>query len=132
MLQYELIAKTTYKGFDVIVDRRPDDLPLEDSFDTEVDENGKPIWDFDKMYEQLRNGETEWFVLRVRLFVDSLEVGSAFLGGNLYDADRVSDVMTDGVVDDMLVSAFDEAMQEYEYLQSKIEKFSKLVDSDQE
>lgn len=128
-MSYEFIAKTTYRGFDVIVDRTPDDLPLEGSFDTGVDENGKPVWDFDKMYEQLRNGETEWFVLRVRLMLDGAAVGSAYLGGNLYNSDSIADVMTNGVVDDMLVSAYDDAMHEYKYLHEKLEKFNKLVDS---
>lgn len=121
MRHYDEIARLERDGFEIIVDKTYEDLHPSDCFDTSIDpDTGKPYWDIKKMCRDIDAGNLEWFMLRVRCLISGHEMGSHFLGGCLYDWNKVADVMTDGTAEDMIHEALREAKQEVQRLKDKI------------
>lgn len=104
MIHYTEIARFARDGFDIIVDRCPDDTHPGDSFDDTV-------YNISDICRQIDRGNMEWFVLRVRAVIDDHVFGTAYMGGCLYDADSVNDVLTDGIAEDCVFEALAEARQ---------------------
>ena len=123
MRYYDELATYERDGFTVIVDKSYEDLSLSDCFDDSLDENGVPLFDLKEMARDIDSGNLDWFMLRVRVMVDSLEMGSHYLGGCLYKDAR--EVLTDGTAEDCIGEALAEAKREvYKYKQ----KFAELSD----
>lgn len=121
MRDYTEIATLERDGFEIIVDRTWEDLSLADCFDTSIDpETGKPYYDVHEMARQIDACDLEWFMLRVRVLLDGHELGSHYLGGMLYDWNKVKDVMTDGTAEDCIYSAMEEARSEVRRLRDKL------------
>jgi len=97
---YDELARYEREGFDVIVDKTWEDIPLRDCFDDSC-------YDIRQMEEQVNSGELDWFMLRVRALVDGHELGSAYLGGCLYADAR--EVLSDGTAEDQIFMALEEA-----------------------
>ena len=96
MRYYEELARFERNGFDVIVDKTYEDDPISICFDDSC-------YDIKEMEDKVNSGFYDWFMLRVRVFVEGLELGSAYLGGCLYEDAR--EVLTDGTADDMIEEA---------------------------
>ena len=108
-------------GFRFIVDYTPEDMGLEGHFDDSIDpDTGKPYWDLKELYRKIEYGYMEWFVLRVRAMVDDYEFGSAYCGGMLYDTDKIRDVLTDGIAEDLIWEAGKEAKETIAALKPKL------------
>jgi len=123
MRYYDELATYERDGFTVIVDKSYEDLSLSDCFDDSLDENGVPLFDLKEMARDIDSGNLDWFMLRIRVMVDSLEMGSHYLGGCLYKDAR--EVLTDGTAEDCIGEALAEAKREvYKYKQ----KFAELSD----
>jgi hypothetical protein len=121
MRDYTEIARLERDGFDIIVDKTWEDLSLDQCFDTSIDpDTGRPYYDVRKMARQIDRGDLDWFMLRVRVMLDGHEFGSHYLGGCLYDWNRVQDVMTDGTAEDCIYAALEEAKNEVRRLRSKL------------
>lgn len=121
MRDYTEIARLERDGFEVIVDKTWEDLSLDQCFDTSIDpDTGKPYYDVRKMARQVDAGDLDWFMLRVRVLLDGHEFGSHYLGGCLYDWNKVKDVMTDGTAEDCIYCALEEAKTEVRRLRSKL------------
>ena len=108
---YDELARYERDGFDVIVDKTWEDIPLADLFDTSIDpDTGKPYFDVEDMARKIDRCELDYFMLRVRVLLQGHELGSHYVGGFLYE--DASEVLRDGVAEDMIYEAMLEAKEE--------------------
>ena len=103
MRDYTEIATLERDGFDVIVDKTWEDISPRDMFESD---------EVDEICRKIENYDYDWFMLRVRVMLDGHELGSSYLGGCLYDWNRVADVLTDGTAEDKIEEALAEAREE--------------------
>jgi len=101
MRDYTEIACIERNGLDIIVDRTYEDLNPYDHFEES---------DAAEICRKIDNGTYDWFMLRVRVLLAGHEFATTYLGGCLYE--KPEDVMTDGVADDMIFTALNEAKEE--------------------
>lgn len=119
MSHYDLIQRFERDGFTVIVDKTYEDTNPRDSFDDSVT-------DIKEILRKIDNGTYEWFMLRVRVLVEGLELGSAYLGGCLYEDPR--EVLSDGTAEDFIDEAMKEAKAQVYRLSKKFAALSEQVD----
>jgi hypothetical protein len=119
MRYYDKLATYERDGFTVIVDKTYEDLPIRDMFDDECH-------DIAELERKVDNGTYEWFMLRVRVMVEELELGSHYLGGCMYD--RAEDVLTDGTAEDCIGEALHEAKRHVYKYKQKFAELSDMVD----
>ena len=126
MRYYDTLAVLQRDGFEVIVDKTWEDIPLGDLFDTSIDpDTGKPYYDIEQMARDIDRGNLDYFMLRVRALVDGHELGSSYVGGFLYE--DASEVLRDGTAEDMIWEAVAEAKREALRL---VGSLSKVVDTE--
>jgi len=114
---YDTIAEFEREGFTVIVDKTYEDINPRDHFE---DDN------MDEILRKIDNGTYEWFMLRVRVLVEGLELGSAYLGGCLYEDAR--EVLSDGTAEDFIDEAMKEARPKVYALKQRFAELSDMVD----
>ncbi len=102
MRHFDELARYEREGFEIIVDKTWEDLHPRDCFDDSVTDIGQ-------LCEQIDTGYYDWFMLRVRCLVDGHELAAEYLGGCCYENAR--DVLTDGVAEDIIWTAMNEAKQ---------------------
>ena len=108
MRHWETLAEYDRDGFNVIVDKTWEDCHPSDLFDTSLDpDTGKPYYDVEEMCRKIDQGLLDWFMLRVRVMHEDVELAVDYVGGFLYEDAR--EVLTDGVAEDMIESALAEA-----------------------
>ena len=100
MRYYDELARYEREGFDIIVDKTYDDTNPGDCFDD-------TCYDINDICRQIEHGQLDWFMLRVRVLVEGHELGSAYLGGCLYEDAR--EVLSDGTAEDQIHMALEEA-----------------------
>jgi hypothetical protein len=123
MRDYTVLAELDREGFNVIVDKTWDDLHPQDSFDTSINpDTGKPYYDIEDMCRKIDRGDLDWFMLRVRVMHEDVELAVNYVGGFLYEDAR--EVLTDGTAEDMIEESLDEARKRVPQL---IAGLSKLV-----
>lgn len=123
MRYYDTLAEYDRDGFNVIVDKTWEDLHPQDSFDTSIDpDTGKPYYDVEDMCRKIDRGELDWFMLRVRVMHEDVELAVNYVGGFLYE--DASEVLRDGTAEDMIWETLEEAKKRVPTL---IEGLSKLV-----
>jgi hypothetical protein len=114
---YDELATYERNGFTIIVDKTYEDLNPRDSFDTD---------DIEEIIKDIDRGHLEWFMLRVRVLVEGLELGSAYLGGCLYEDPR--EILTDGTAEDFIAEAMKEAKSQVYRLSKVFAGLSEQVD----
>ena len=119
MRYYDTLAEFERDGYDIIVDKTYEDLDPRGQFDTD---------DIDEIIKDIDRGHIEWFVLRVRVLVEGLELGSAYLGGCLYEDPR--EILTDGTAEDFIAEAMVEAKSQVYRLSRKFTELSYAVDAE--
>ena len=119
MRYYDTLAEFERDGYDIIVDKTYEDLNPRDSFDDTVT-------DIDEIIKDIDRGHLEWFMLRVRVMVEGLELGSAYLGGCLYEDPR--EILTDGTAEDFIAEAMVEAKSKVYRLSRVFGGLSEAVD----
>jgi len=100
MRHYTELARFEREGFDIIVDKTWEDDPVSICFDD-------TCHDIKEIERKIDSGVYDWFMLRVRVLVDGLELGSHYLGGCLYE--DAGEVLTDGIAEDCIAEAIKEA-----------------------
>jgi len=100
MRYYDTLAEFERDGYDIIVDKTWEELSIKDCFDDTQ-------FDIAEINHNIEHGNLEWFMLRVRVLVEGLELGSAYLGGCLYEDPR--EILTDGTAEDFIAEAMVEA-----------------------
>ena len=117
---YDELAVYERDGFDIIVDKSYEDMDPKDCFDDEC-------WDIKEMYAGIESGNLDWFMLRVRVMVENIELSSEFLGGCLYKDAR--EVLTDGTAADLIDQAMVTAKKDVYRLYKKFQDISWEIDA---
>lgn len=121
MRYWETLDTIQRGGFEIVVDMTPEDSGLEGHFDDGIDpDTGKPYFDLKETYQQLETGHLSWFMLRARAFFEGHEFGSSVIGGMLYETDKINDVWTDGVAEDAIYMAVEEAQEELARIKARL------------
>ena len=121
MRHYEELAVYERNGFDIIVDKSYEDMDPKDCFDDTQ-------FDIAEMQHNIEHGRLDWFMLRVRVMVENIELSSEFLGGCLYK--DASEVLTDGTAEDLIDMALTEAKKDVYRLYKKFQDISWELDAE--
>ena len=119
MRYYDTLAEFERDGYDIIVDKTYEDLDPRGQFDTD---------DIDEIIKDIDRGHIEWFMLRVRVLVEGLDLCSSYLGGCLYEDPR--EILTDGTAEDFIAEAMVEAKSQVYRLSRKFTELSYAVDAE--
>ena len=117
MQYYDKLTQYERDGFTIIVDKTYEDIDPRGQFDTD---------DIEEIIKDIDRGHLEWFMLRVRVLVEGLELSSHYLGGCLYEDAR--QVLSDGTAEDCIDEALREAKREVYKLKQKFAELSDMVD----
>jgi hypothetical protein len=118
---YDELAVYERNGFDIIVDKSYEDLDPKDCFDDEC-------FNLKEMYSDIESGNLDWFMLRVRVMVENIELSSQFLGGCLYKDPK--EVLTDGTAEGLIAEALVEAKRDVYRLYKKFQDISWELDAE--
>ena len=113
MRYYDELATYQREGFEIIVDKSYEDMNPRDCFDD-------ACCDIEEIIKDIDRGHLDWFMLRVRALVDGHELGSAYLGGMLYE--DPTECLTDGSAEDMICEAIAEARKEAQRLVGSLQR----------
>ena len=119
MRYYDKLAEYEREGYTIIVDKTYEDLQLRDCFDD-------TCFDIADMERKVNFGDLDWFMLRVRVLVEGLELSSEYLGGCLYEDAR--ECLTDGTAEDIIYTAMDHAKKQVYRLSRVFGGLSEAVD----
>jgi hypothetical protein len=117
---YEELACYEREGFDIIVDKTYEDMDPKDSFDDTQ-------FDIAEINHNIEHGNLDWFMLRVRVMVENIELSSEFLGACLYE--DAKEVLSDGTAEDLIDMALTEAKRDVYRLYKKFQDLSWELDS---
>jgi hypothetical protein len=120
MRHYDELAYYEREGFDVIVDKSYEDMAPKDCFDDTQ-------FDIAEINHNIEHGHLDWFMLRVRVMVENIELSSQYLGACLYE--NASEVLTDGTAEDLIDQAMVEAKRDVYRLYKKFQDISWELDS---
>jgi len=118
MRYYEELAVYEREGYEIIVDKTWEDMNPRDCFDYDEDE---------ELFRKIENGTLDWFMLRVRVLVEGLELDSEYLGGCLYEDPR--ECLTDGTAEDLIAQSLDNAKKQVYRLYKKFQDLSWELDA---
>ena len=116
---YDTLAEYEREGYTVIVDKSYEDMDPKDCFDEEC-------FDMKEMYNDINSGRLDWFMLRVRVLVEGLELADEYLGGCLYK--DAGEVLTDGTAEDLIDQALTRAKSQVYRLSRVFGGLSEAVD----
>ena len=117
--EYDELATYNREGYEIIVEKTYEDTHPNDLFDDCVS-------DIKQLCEDIECGNLDWFILRVRVLVEGLEIGSSSVGGCLYKDAR--EVLTDGLAENEISVALDEAKSQVYRLSKVFAGLSEEVD----
>ena len=121
MRDYDTLAEFERDGYEIIVDKTYEDMHPRDSFDDSCH-------DIDEICEDIDSGNLDWFMLRVRVLVEGLELASEYLGGCLYEDPK--EILTDGTAEDIINMALEHAKSQVYRLSRKFTELSYAVDAE--
>jgi len=116
---YDELATYERNGFTIIVDKTYEDMHPRDSFDDSCH-------DIDEICKDIDRGHLEWFMLRVRVLVEGLELSSEYLGGCLYEDPK--EILSDGTAEDIIDTVMTDAKKQVYRLSRKFAELSEQVD----
>jgi hypothetical protein len=119
MRYYDELAEYEREGYTIIVDKTYEDLNPRDCFDDTVTDIEEIIKDIDR-------GHLDWFMLRVRVLVEGLELSSEYVGGMLYE--DPTECLTDGSAESLIDAAIADAKKQVYRLSRVFGGLSEAVD----
>jgi hypothetical protein len=117
---YDELASYEREGFDIIVDKTYEDLNPRDMFDD-------CVTDLDQLCKDIECGNLDWFMLRVRVMVENIELSSEYVGGCLYADPK--EVLVDGLAEDLIAEAMVEAKRDVYRLYKRFQDLSWSLDA---
>jgi len=120
-LYYDTIAEFERQGYDIIVDKTYEDTHPSHLFDDSCH-------DIKEICRKIDCGDYDWFMLRVRVLVEGLELAEEFLGGCLYTDAR--EVLSDGTAEDIIDQAMTHAKHKVYMLSRRFTELSYAVDAE--
>jgi hypothetical protein len=121
MRYYDELATYEREGYTIIVDKSWEDLSPRDSFD-------ESCCDIDEIIKDIERGHLDWFMLRVRVLVEGLELASEYLGGMLYEDPK--ECLTDGSAEDLIDAALADAKKQVYRLSRVFTELSYAADAE--
>ena len=121
MRYYDTLAVYEREGYNIVVDKSYEDVHPRDLFDDTQ-------FDIAEICHQIEGGLLDWFMLRVRVLVEGHEIGSASVGGCLYE--NASEVLADGTAEDLIDEALREAKGQVHRLYKRFQELSFNVDAE--
>jgi len=121
MRYWDELLREQRGDLEIVVDKSWEDLAIRDLFDDTA-------FDIKEMEDKVNNGELDWFMLRARVFVEGLEVGSSIVGGFMYEDAR--EVLKDGTAEDLIYQAIEEAKPQFYKLSRVFAGLSEQVDNE--
>ena len=121
MRHWDELLREPRDGFEVVVDKTWEDISPRDLFDDSVT-------DIDEICRKIDSYDLDWFMLRARVLLDGHELGEHIVGGFLYEDAR--EVLTDGMAEDLIYAAMEEAKQEARRLQGSLQRVIDSSDKD--
>jgi hypothetical protein len=119
MRHWDELLRETRAGFEIVVDKSWEDIPLDHLFDTSIDpDTGKPYYDVKAMARKIDRGDLDYFMLRARVLLDGHELGQHIVGGFLYEDAR--ETLKDGMAEDLIYQAMHEAKTEVLRLRERL------------
>jgi hypothetical protein len=119
MRHWDELLREQRMGFEIVVDKSWEDIPLESLFDTSIDpDTGKPYFDVKDMARKIDRGDLDYFMLRARVLLDGHELGEHIVGGFLYEDAR--ETLKDGMAEDLIYQAMHEAKTEVLRLRERL------------
>lgn len=120
MRYWDELARYEREGFDIIVDKSWEDIPLADLFDD-------TCYDIKEMEDKVNDGRLDWFMIRARVFVDGHELAAEYLGGMLYEDAR--ECLTDGTAEDIIDQAIAQAKTEVYPLMRRLQEINERLEN---
>ena len=117
MRYWDELLREEREGFTIVVDKSWEDCRIRDLFDD-------TCCDIEDLERRVNSGDLDWFMLQARVLLDGHELGSHIVGGFLYEDAR--EVLKDGMAEDIIYSAMEEAKVEARRL---IGSLTKVVDT---
>jgi hypothetical protein len=121
MRYWDELLREQRGDLEIVVDKSWEDLAIRDLFDDTA-------FDIKEMEDKVNNGELDWFMLRARVFVEGLEVGSSIVGGFMYEDAR--ETLKDGTAEDLIYQAIEEAKPQFYKLSRVFAGLSEQVDNE--
>ncbi len=119
MRYWDELLREQRGDLEIVVDKSWEDCSIRDLFDDTV-------FDIKEMEDKVNSGELDWFMLRARVFVEGLEVGSHVVGGFMYEDAR--ETLRDGTAEDLIYCAVEEAKAQFYRLSRVFGGLSEQVD----
>jgi hypothetical protein len=82
--------------------------------------------DIAEILQKINDYTYDWFMLRVRVLAEGVELGSAYLGGCLYEDAR--ECLKDGTAEDMIFEAMAEAKAEVYRVYRKFAELNEAIE----
>ena len=114
---YDTLATYEREGYEIIVDKTYEDLDPRGQFEES---------DIAEILQKINDYTYDWFMLRVRVLAEGVELGSAYLGGCLYEDAR--ECLTDGTAEDMVFEAMAEAKAEVYRVYRKFAELNEAIE----
>jgi hypothetical protein len=114
---YDTLATYEREGYEIIVDKTYEDLDPRGQFEES---------DIAEILQKINDYTYDWFMLRVRVLAEGVELGSAYLGGCLYEDAR--ECLTDGTAEDMIFEAMAEAKAEVYRVYRKFAELNEAIE----
>jgi hypothetical protein len=121
MRYWDELLREERGDLEVVVDKSWEDCSIQDLFDD-------TCYDIKDMEDKVNRGDLDWFMLRARVFVEGLEVGSSIVGGFLYEDAR--ETLKDGTAEDLISQAIEEAKPKFYRLSRVFGGLSEQVDNE--
>jgi len=121
MRHWDELLREQREGFEIVVDKSWEDISPRDLFDDS-------ITDIDEICRKIDSYDLDWFMLRARVLLDGHELGEHIVGGFLYEDAR--EVLTDGMAEDLIYQAMQEAREEARRLQGSLQRVIDSSDKD--
>lgn len=121
-MHYWTELKREQRGdLEIVIDKTWEDIPIADLFDASCN-------DIQDLERRVNHCELDWFMLRARVFVEGLEVGSHVVGGFLYEDAR--ETLENGTAEDLVYQAIEEAKGKFYKLSRAFAGLSEQVDNE--
>lgn len=108
MRHFDTLLDEQRGPFQIIVDKTWEDIDPRGQFED---------CDVEEIIEKINNDTYEWFMLRVRVLFNEVELAYTYLGGCLYEDPR--EVLTDGTAEDLICQCLLEAKVPLKELKEK-------------
>ena len=114
---YDTLATFEREGYTIVVDKTWEDIDPRGQFEE---------CDVEEIVAKINDCTYDWFMLRVRVLAEGVELGSAYLGGCLYE--DAKECLTDGTAEDMIYQAMLEAKAEVYRVYKKFAELNEAIE----